>query len=301
MTIRVNPDWTQNVLAALDQTRQQQNQALAELSTGQRVNSLSDDPAAAAANVQNNIQISQTDQFLSNITDVQGLLQSADGALNNVIQTLTQTISLGVEGANGTLSSSDRQAIAEEVQGNQQELLNLANLNYQGNYVFAGTAVTTTPFVVDSSSPSGISYQGNSSTNVVEVAPGQSVGVQLPGNQLFTASGSDVFQALHDLITALQTGTSSSVAAATAEVQAAFNHVNSQRAFYGNSLSFLNSTESYLNQEKIDLSQQQNKLIAADPAAASTDLVRATDAYQAVLAASGKIAQFSLLDYLPPY
>ena len=49
MTIRVDPNWTQTVLAGLNQTRQQENQALAELSTGQSINSLSDNPAAAAA------------------------------------------------------------------------------------------------------------------------------------------------------------------------------------------------------------------------------------------------------------
>ena len=117
------------------------------MSTGRSVNNLSDNPAAAAALVDNDALSSENDQFLTNVSDVQGKLQAADSALNNAEQILTTAITVGTEGANGTMSAADRQALAQQVQGLQQQMLSLANTAYQGVYVFAGTNVTAAPFV----------------------------------------------------------------------------------------------------------------------------------------------------------
>ncbi len=56
----------------------------------------------------------------------------------------------------------------------------------------------------------------------------------LPGSQLFSSPGSDVFQAVQDLITGLQSGTNIDVA--VGEISAAYQNINSQRVFYGNSI-----------------------------------------------------------------
>jgi len=137
---------------------------------------------------------------------------------------------------------------------------------------------------------------GNSGVNSVQIGDGQTVPSNLPGNQLFTASGSDVFQALSDLASALSSG--SNVANAQSEVQTAFNYVNAQRAFYGTTLDRLNTATSFLNQESTQLAQEQNSLVGADMATAASQLTQADVALNAALAAGGNISQKTLLDYL---
>jgi flagellar hook-associated protein 3 FlgL len=137
---------------------------------------------------------------------------------------------------------------------------------------------------------------GNTGVNNVEIGDGQAVPANLPGSQLFTASGSDVFQALADLSSALQSG--SNIPAAETEVQNAFDQVNVQRAFYGNTLSRLNTATSFLNEENLQLSQEENNLVGADMASAASQLTQAETALEATLAAGGKISQYSLLDFL---
>ena len=176
--MRVNPNPYPDILAAVAQTQQQINTDEQQIASGQSVNVPSDNPAAAAVLVQNANQTSEADQFQRSIGSIQGEMQNADSALNSVITSLQQAISLGVEGANGTVNSADREAIATQVQGIQSQLLSLANLTYQGNYVFAGTATQTTPYVLDPNSSSGVTYQGNSGVNSVD--PGQSLH---PANQ----------------------------------------------------------------------------------------------------------------------
>src|ERR1700688_389608 len=165
--MRVNPNPYPDILAAIGQTQQQINTDEEQIASGQSVGVPSDNPAAAAQLVQNADQPSQADQFLRSVGSIQGEMQNADSALSSVTTALQQAITLGVEGANGTNNAADRAAIATQVKGIQSQLLGLANLTYQGNYVFAGTATQTTPYVLDPNSSSGVTYQENSGTNAV--------------------------------------------------------------------------------------------------------------------------------------
>ena len=296
MGIRINPDLIGNMLAGLSLDRQQEDQAIQELSSGRKVNQPSDNPAAVAGLIVNNAQASAVNTYLSNISSLQASMQMADSTLNSVTTSLSQAISLAVEGANSTVNQSDREAIAQQVNGIQQQILEYANQSFEGKYLFAGTAVNTKPFVADSTSPSGVSYAGNTGVNNVEIGDGQAVPTNLPGSQLFTAPGSDVFQALADLSSALQSG--SNIPAAETEVQNAFNQINTQRTFYGTTLSRLNTATTFLNAENLQLSQEQNNLVGADMATAASQVTQADTALQATLAAGGKISQLSLLNYL---
>ena len=294
-SIRVNPYPLPDLLAALAATQQQQNTASLDLASGSRINRPSDDPAGAAQMVSNSAQSSQADTFLRSITSLNGLLQTADSTLNSVVTALQRAISLGTEGANGTLSASDRADVASELSGIKQQLLSLANTPYQGEFIFSGTA-TTQPFVEDVISPSGVTYKGNSGTNKVEVGQNYSLQINLPGSQLFTATSGNVFQSISDLINALQTN--NNIGSAVSEVSDAYNQITSQRVFYGNALNQLQAQQNYLNSEKVDLATAANAISATDMAATSTAFTQSQVAIQADLAAMSRISQSSLFDYL---
>jgi flagellar hook-associated protein 3 FlgL len=297
MSSRVNPLILPDLLASIEQAQQGQQTAIEQMSTGRSVNNLSDNPAAAAGLVINDALSSEAGQFQSNVSDAQGKLQAADSALNNATQVLTTAISVGTEGANGTLSASDRQAVAQEVRGLQQQMLGLANTTYEGVYVFGGTQVTSAPFVADASSPSGVQYQGNSGVTSVQVGQGQSVQTNAPGSQLFLNSSGNIFQALNDLANALNSG--NGMAAANTEVQQAFDQLSTQRVFYGNSLSQLQSSQNFLSQEQVDLSTQQNQLVGANLTQVVANESQAQVDLQAALSATGQVLSLpNLLTYL---
>ncbi|MFZ1928724.1 MAG: flagellar hook-associated protein FlgL [Candidatus Sulfotelmatobacter sp.] len=294
--MRVNPDPYPDLLAAVAQTQQQIQTDEQEIASGQSVNLPSDDPAAAAELVQNADQTSQVDQYQRSIGSLQGEMQNADSTLSSVVTSLQQAISLGVEGANGTVNSADRAAIVVQVQGIQSQLLSLANLSYQGNYVFGGTKTQTVPFVLDASSPSGVTYQGNDGVNSVTLGSNFALQTNLPGSQLFTAAGSDMFQSIQDLITSLQNGTA--IGTAVTEVGNASNTIDAQRVFYGNALNQLNTQQTYLSTESTQLAQQQNTEGGADLTAVITNLTAAQTSLQATLESIGQTANTNLFQYL---
>jgi flagellar hook-associated protein 3 FlgL len=296
--MRVNPNFAPDILNNVWQSQAEQQTALQELSTGRRVNLPSDDPAAFAADVQNLAQQSQTDQYLQNTSDLETLFQTADSALSSVVSSLNQAISLGTQGANGTLTLADQQALAQQVQAIQSQIVQFANTSYQGNYIFAGTATTTKPFVMDTTQASGVSYNGNSQVNNVEIAEGRSIQTNLPGSQIFMASGGNVMGSLQQLVTALKSGDTTAIGSATTALSTSLNYVSQQRVFYGSAANQLNSNQSFLQQEKVSLQTQETNLVGVDMATAATELSQATTAHDAALAALAKVIPTSLLDYL---
>ncbi len=300
--MRISPETSQILLNALNSSDKAEQSALMQMTTGRRVNLASDDPAAAAVEVGISAQTDRCDQFLQSISSVSSELQTADSALNSAVSSLQRAVTLGVEGANGTLSQPDRVALASEIQGISQQMLSTANLSYNGKYVFAGTASTTAPYVSDTLAPGGVAYQGNDGVNLVETEQGDSIAVNQPGSQLFSSPDANVFVALNDLVTALQSpeSTTSDLTDATQEVSAAYEHVVSARVFYGSTIDQLVSDQVFLNTEKLQLSQQMNDTVGVDMNQAATNLVNAQTARSAALAAASQTNNLSLLDYLAP-
>jgi flagellar hook-associated protein 3 FlgL len=297
MSIRVNPNIVPDLIASIEQAQQNAQTATQEMATGRSVNNLSDNPAAASGLVSNNALSSENDQFITNLTDLQGKFQAGDSALNNAVQIMTTAITVGTEGANGTLSAAGRQAIAEQVQGLQQQMLGLANTSYEGTYIFAGTNVTAPAFVQSGASASGVQYNGNSNTTSVQIGEGQSVQTNVGGDQIFTNSQGNVFQALNDLSNSLQSGTG--IDAANAEVQQAFSQLTTQRVFYGTALDRLQNSQNYLNQEQVTLSTQQNQLVGANITQVVANESSSQVAEQAALTATSQLLNLpNLLNFL---
>jgi flagellar hook-associated protein 3 FlgL len=297
MTIRINPQILPDLLASLQASQQNEQKGVQQVSTGRRVNKPSDDPAAVAALVNNNAQFSQDAQFQVNLNDLQAKYQVADSVMNTAEQLMTSAISLGAEGASGTLTAANRQTIAAQVAGLQQQMLSLANTSYQGAYIFAGTNVTAAPFSQNPSAPSGVSYNGNSAVTSVQISEGQSIQTNLPGDQIFANASGNVFGALNDLVNSLNSG--SGIDAANTEVHNAFQQLNSQRVFYGDALNQVQSKENFLSQDKINLSQQQTNLVGADLAQAITNLSQAQVTQQAALTATAQYLNLpTLLNYI---
>lgn len=296
--MRVNPNMVPDVLAAISHAQEAQDAALQQISTGKRVNQPSDDPATAAALVENQSRADAVDQYTQNGNTVLDMVQTADSALSSVVSDVNQAISVGVEGANGTMSDADRQTLANQVAGTLSSVVSLANTSYGGIHLFGGTATTTVPYTTDTTSPSGYQYNGNDGVNSVAIGDGYEVPVNVPGDQLFQHSGADLLGSLQQLVTALQGGDTTAIGAATNQVRSALDYVNQERTFYGNVSNQINAQESFLQNETVSLKAQETSLAGVDMATAATNLSQAQIATQAALEAAAKVLPESLLNYL---
>jgi flagellar hook-associated protein 3 FlgL len=295
--MRLNPNMTPYMLSAIERVQQEQADALQQIATGKRVNMPSDDPAAAAALVENHNRSDLVDQYTQNGNTLLGILQTADSVLSSVVSEVSTAVSVGVEGANGTLSDANRETLAEQVQGTLESVVTQANTTYRGIHLFAGTASTTIPFTASTSSPSGYQYNGNDNSNKVAIGDGYQVQVNLPGSQLFQQSGADLLGSLQQLVSSLRSGDSTTIGAATNQLRDALDHVTQQRAFYGNVSNQIKTQETFLQNETVNIKSEENSLVGVDLATAATNLTQAQTATQATLAATARVLPQTLLDY----
>ena len=299
--MRVNPFYISNLVTALDQTQSTQQQLTQQLSSGVRVNSLSDDPVAAGSNVLLLNQIQKDDSFSLSSSLVSGQLKIADTALGSVVSQLTQAISLATSGNNGSLNDSQRQAIAQQLAGIRDEIQSLANSAYQGQYIFAGGQSGTAPFATDeSTSPATTTYNGDTNVNYLQTPNGQTIQLNIPGSQIFTAGGTnDVFAALNNLINDFTSGLSVTASAGDlTSLNTALNYVSQQRVVLDNSLTRLTAATDAVSSEKMQLTVDQTNLMQADFASVATHLSLAStqqSALESVIAQLGSESLFQKL------
>ncbi len=162
-----------NLLPDIQYQMQQSEQALAaatqQLSTGLRVNHLSDDPGASANMVQSLAASANIDQYTSNASSVLPRMQSADSSISSIVTSLNTAITLGTQGANSTMQASNKQAIAAQVQGVLSSVIAQGNTSFNGVYIFGGSETTTPPFVAASTTYS--SSQGTVASPLATTTP----------------------------------------------------------------------------------------------------------------------------------
>ena len=296
--MRVDPNLSSLLNIGIQGTEQALNTAVQQVATGQRVSVPSDDPAAAAMNLQSLSESANVDRYTKNGEAVLSQAQMADSALSNVVNELNQAITLGTQGADGSMTSENRAAIATQLQSVLSQVVAQANTTLNGVSLFSGTSAAVPAFVADSTSPTGYSYQGNSGVNSSAVGNNLQVNVNVPGDQVFTNPNGNVLGSLTQLITALGSGTTTDIGNAVSGVRSALTNVSQQRVLYAGVVNQINAQESYLSQETISLTSQQQSLTGVDMSVAVSNLTQAQIAHSTILAAAAKVLPTSLLDYL---
>jgi flagellar hook-associated protein 3 FlgL len=301
--MRVDPYYVANLANSLDQTQLTEEQLTAELSSGVRVNSLSQDPEAAGENVLLLNQIQQDDSFTQSSSLVQGQFQVADSALGSVVSQLTEAISLATSANNGTLNSSDLQSVSNQIAGIRDEVTALANSSYQGQYIFAGGQASTAPFSTSSAtSPATTTYNGDSDIDYLQTPNGQTIQLNVPGDQIFSAPGANnVFTALNNLVADYANGAPTATSVSDTEsLNTALNYVSSQRVVIDNSLTRLNAASDAVTTAQTQLTTAQTNLMQADLPTVSTQLSLAETQQTALEDVISQLGTGSLFDKLPP-
>ncbi len=170
MDINTNID-ALNALRNLGTTSTAFSSSVQKLSSGLRINTAADDAAGLAISTKLQSQVTGLDQAQRNAQDGVSMVQTAEGALNQV-QTMLQRIrELSVEAANSTLGQSDAQSVNAEITALQAEITRTANTTtFNGQHLLTGAlsvaqsgGTVNSGFVVASgtnTSVSGVSVAG---------------------------------------------------------------------------------------------------------------------------------------------
>jgi flagellar hook-associated protein 3 FlgL len=271
--MRVDPQYVSGLVAALNQTGASEQRLTAQISSGVRLTSLSDDPAAAAQNTSLAAALSRDAAFTSTAASTESKMQVTDSALGAVVAQLTQALSIATGANNGTANAANLQTASLQLSGIRAEVLSLANTSYGGGYLFSGSKSETQPFTLDSSTtPATVSYAGDLSAQFIETPAGQKIQTNLPGGPVFTAAGGDVLGTLNALVASFASGDTAAAQSATTQLSTALANVSAQRVSLDTSLNRVQAATSFTQTDHTQLLTTQTNLMQTDYAQAATSL-----------------------------
>lgn len=284
------------VLADTQRTLAQLATYQEQLSSGKRVNRVSDDPVAARSAMRYRAESLQTGKYLDNIAKATSFMNASDSAFNDMSQIMDQVKQLAVQGANGTEDADSRNALATSADSLLTRLVDLANTTYDGRFVFAGTATLDQPFA-KSADGSQVTYQGNLDSFDVQVGPSSSVTVNQNGFALFQGD-TDVFGSVIKLRDALKANDPTAVNNLLTTIDQAATKINDLHGAMGGEEQRLTMTQNQLESTKVELDKLVSDAEDADMTDTISKLQLAQTALQAGLQAGASVLKPSLLDYL---
>lgn len=280
----------QNVLRNVLATQEKLARAQDDVSTGQRVRQLSDDPVTGAQVLRVDSTLRGIEQYRRNTTAVRARTDAEDSVLQQVTTLLTRAKELAVQEATGTSSNTSRAAADAEVTRIIEQVIQLGNTSVGGEFLFGGHQTQTPPF--DGTG----AYLGDAGTRQAEIGQGYLVTTNHTGADLLVNSG--VIASLQALQAELATGTPASVGTTQAGLDSAFTNVQTLLATTGARSRQLDTALQSLDAETDSLAAERSALQDVDFEEATIRLVGLQTTLQAALGAANRILNTSITEYL---
>lgn len=129
--------FAQSILSANEEKMAKSTQ---KMSSGYKLNRAMDNPAGMAITNRMRAQLSSLERATKNSKNAINAIQTAEGALSEIESMLQRMNELSIQGSNGTMSSSDRLAIQEEVDQLVSEINRISkNTTYNSQNLLDGT------------------------------------------------------------------------------------------------------------------------------------------------------------------
>jgi flagellar hook-associated protein 3 FlgL len=293
-------------LANLQVLTQETEATQEQVSSGRSVNQPSDDPAQLGDILQLESDLGNVNQVSQNLGQVTGQVNTAESALENATTLLDQVNTLGEEGANTTMTATQRTALSQQVEQSLSELVSLSQTQYDGLYVFSGSDATQPSYQLDLNSPTGVDQLITSpSTNLIQDATGTTFAVSQTAQQIFGDQNPDgspapdnIFAAVNSLRLALANNDQTGITTALSSLQLAQSHLSESLQFYGGVQDQLSNATSVAQMFQLQYQTSLTQETSTNMATAATDLTQEQATMQASLQAESSIPKTTLFDMM---
>ncbi len=165
-------------------------------STGLKLNKASDDPSAIQPVLTARNQITLSERFLNTLGISSDKMAATDTSLATIENIFQRAKEISVNAINSSLNQQDLDTLATEVSELKKQMLDTANAQIDGKYIFAGYSVTDAPFIENpdydpelydqaDNSTWPVLYIGDENRTTLEIGEGEYLDVNLTGNELF--------------------------------------------------------------------------------------------------------------------
>jgi flagellar hook-associated protein 3 FlgL len=292
---------TQIFLNDVNRIANQMSQAQLQLSSGLKVNVVSDAPDVISTLLQARANLNTAQQITTNLGQVSTEVNAGEQAVSTAVTLYDQVQTLSAEGASSTQSASGRVAIAQQLQAIEQQMVGLANTSVNNRHIFAGDTDQVQPYNFDATQTNPVSaYQGSTSTRTVQSPNGTTFPIALTAQQIFDSTDptTNVFTSINNMVTALNSNSDTAIATANSGLANVSTYMNSQLAFYGGAQDSVAAATDSATTLTTQLQTQISGIEDADETQSILALTQAQTQQQAALQSFQAIPRTTLFDFL---
>lgn len=264
-----------------------------QITTGERYQALSEAPVAMRSVLTLDSNLRANDQYLRNIEAARSRLSVEDSTLQNITNLLARAREVAIQQGGDTASSQARLGAQREIQELRATVIQAANQQVSGAYVFGGANSDRAPL-----DPTG----ALDPTNPARGAPQYELGPNSLGYAAHDAGeifiDTDVIGALDALDAALGADDKSAIHATADRLRAAIGSVQTLVAETGSRqvrLDVAQDAQALLSQ---GLRERRSTLMDTSLETAVTELASLQSSYQASLLATSRLLDTSLVNFL---
>jgi len=161
-----------------------------QVSTGSRINRISDDPAAAYRVLRLNTNEKSLENYINNLSEVISILELSSTIIENITSNFTETQVRLTQITSGIYDEAARKRTAEGINDILEQTVSLANTKHMDQYLFGGTNTGSAPYTVERTNGkiTGVTYQGSFENRDIEVAPGLESSAFYIGDNIFRSN-----------------------------------------------------------------------------------------------------------------
>jgi flagellar hook-associated protein 3 FlgL len=283
------------VLADLQRTMSRGQKLQQQISSGKQLTRPSDSPTGTVTSLQLRGEVRATQQYSRNSDDGLGWLGTIQDKLGDASTSVIRVRDLTVQALNsGVVADGSKEALAVEIDNIKATLIGEANAKYMGRPVFGGT--TPGQVAYDDSGK----YVGNTDETTRTVGPNSKVRIESNGPDAFGADGSDtqLFKVLTDISSAIRSGDDDALNTGLQNLDTAHDLLKSTLSDVGARYNRVTQMKQSAQDHLLSVTSQLSDIEDVDLPKAIMELQIQQTSYQAALAASAKVIQPSLIDFL---
>ncbi|MEJ8778804.1 flagellar hook-associated protein FlgL [Pseudogracilibacillus sp. ICA-222130] len=288
-----------NMLKNLYSSQAQMNKYITQINTGKKISRPSDDPVIVMKGMGYRTEVTEVEQYRRNTSEIWNWMDHTDDALDKATKAMQRIEELAVQAANDTNDKDEREAIAKEVEQLQRQLVEIANTNVNGKYIFNGTDTNVKPVEVDAEGNIVVTDTDGRNQDVnIEVSKGITFDVNMDPDKMFNK---ELFTNMSDFISALKSddpNQQDEMNRALENLRKGMTDIVNTRAELGAKMNRLELIEDRLSHQEIIAKDTMMKNEGVDFEEAVMNLLTQEVIHRAALSAGSKIIQPSLVDFL---
>ncbi|WP_142827596.1 flagellar hook-associated protein FlgL [Planococcus soli] len=264
-----------------------------QVSSGKLLHRPSDDPNGVSKAMNLKSTLAANTQFERNSNEAKLWMNETGQNVDSMVDAMQRVRELAVQGNNGTYSELDQTAMAAEIEELTERMRQLANAKVNGQSLFNGQKTGELPF------PEKGNFTVDSADLIAKtftIGDGIKIQSSVLPDELFGTAADDnnIFKTLQSISNDLKAGNSIDLD----KIDAGIDRLLTVGAENGVRQNRVEAVENRLLDSNLELKSMLSKVEDIDYAEAVIKLTSEESVYQASLAASSKIIQPSLMDFL---